>query len=63
MKMNLPNGWKVIELGSVTDCLDGQRIPLNGEERITMQGDIPYYGANGQLDSINKHIFSATMSM
>lgn len=57
MKMKLPDGWKNVELGDVTVCLDGQRVPLNSEERSKMQGDIPYYGATGKVDSINKHIF------
>ncbi len=58
MKTNqLSQEWKEVELEEVTDCLDVKRVPLNDEERKKIQGDIPYYGANGQVDSINKFIF------
>ena len=53
----LQKEWKEVELSEVTECLDGKRVPLNSEERKKIQGDIPYYGANGQVDSINKFIF------
>ncbi|MDC8451455.1 MAG: restriction endonuclease subunit S [Candidatus Nitrosotalea sp.] len=58
MKNALSSGWETVELGDVTVCLDGERIPLNSEDRSKMKGNIPYYGANGQIDSINKHIFN-----
>lgn len=45
------------EIGEVVDILDNQRKPLNSEQRASMQGSIPYYGANGIVDSINDHIF------
>ena len=56
-KQILQQGWKEDELGEITECLDGKRIPLNDEERKKIKGEIPYYGANGQVDSINKFIF------
>ena len=49
--------WKKVRLSDCADCLDNKRVPLNGEERAQMNGDIPYYGANGVVDLINKHIF------
>jgi type I restriction enzyme S subunit len=55
--MKLLEGWKEVKLEEITTCLDGKRVPLNSEERRKIKGDIPYYGANGQLDSINKFIF------
>lgn len=33
------------------------RIPVNSEERYKRQGDIPYYGANGQVGWIDDCIF------
>jgi type I restriction enzyme S subunit len=33
------------------------RVPLNAEEREDIQGDIPYYGANGLQGYIDKFIF------
>lgn len=49
--------WKTKKLNDIAFCLDNKRKPLNSDERINMQGDIPYYGANGEVDRINKFIF------
>lgn len=57
IKQKLPDYWKIVKLKDIADCLDHKRIPLNQEARNKIKGDIPYYGANGQLDSINKFIF------
>jgi type I restriction enzyme S subunit len=53
----IPAGWDVKRLKFLTRCLDGQRIPLNSEERGEMQGDIPYWGANGILDRVDRWLF------
>lgn len=39
------------------DILDSFRVPINDEVRQTMQGNIPYYGANGIQGYIDKYIF------
>lgn len=39
------------------DILDNFRKPINDEIRQTMQGNIPYYGANGIQGYINSFIF------
>ena len=39
------------------DILDNYRKPINDEIRQTMQGNIPYYGANGIQGYINSFIF------
>ena len=57
MKNELPDGWNLVKLKDITECLDNKRVPLNGEERLKIQGHFPYYGANGQLDGINQYIF------
>jgi len=49
--------WEEKRLGEVAVCLDNKRKPLNSTERASMQGPYPYYGANGQLDSIEDYIF------
>ena len=61
---NLPNGWRIEELGKCIDILDNQRIPLNNqdrEERIKGK-DItelyPYYGATQQVGYIDNFIFN-----
>ncbi len=45
---------KIKEIVSIKDNL---RIPLNSSQRNKMQGVIPYYGANGLVDHVNKYIF------
>jgi type I restriction enzyme, S subunit len=45
------------EIGEVVDILDNQRKPLNSEQRASMKGSIPYYGANGIVDTVNDCIF------
>ncbi len=49
--------WPQTKLGDCCDILDSMRVPLNSEQRDTMKGDIPYYGANGLQGYIDKFIF------
>ncbi|BEE11828.1 hypothetical protein VAWG004_03310 [Aeromonas veronii] len=37
--------------------LDYLRIPINKEERLRRCGDVPYYGANGQVGFIDDYLF------
>jgi len=53
----LPEGWVCASIEQVTECLDHMRIPINKTERARRIGDIPYYGANGQVDWIDDYIF------
>lgn len=55
--LRVPNDWAIQPLGTVVEVLDALRKPLNGSERSTMQGTYPYYGANGQVGSIDRWIF------
>lgn len=57
----LPNEWDVIPVSKCFDILDNKRKPLNGNERKEMNGDIPYYGANGIVDYINDYIFDDSL--
>ena len=54
----IPVDWEVVKIESCCEILDSLRIPLNNIERRKIPGLYPYYGANGQLDSINKYIFN-----
>jgi type I restriction enzyme S subunit len=56
-KSVIPNEWEVATVGDCCDILDSQRIPLNRKERRERQGDIPYYGANGQVGWVDEWIF------
>ena len=51
-------GWEVTELGEVVVCLDNMRIPVNEDDRMSRVGNIPYFGANGQVGVIDDAIFS-----
>lgn len=53
----IPEHWSIKSLKRLAECLDGKRIPLNAEQRGTMQGEVPYWGANGILDHLNDYLF------
>ena len=53
----IPKHWRVKRLSWLTKCLDGERVPLNAEERGRMQGDIPYWGANSIVDYVDQWLF------
>ena len=52
----LPKGWRWTPLSEVADNLDNKRKPINAAERETRQGNVPYYGATGQVGWIDKHL-------
>lgn len=53
----LPKGWVWTRtIGGFADCLDSYRKPINARERENIKGVIPYYGATGQVDSINDYL-------
>jgi len=57
----VPAHWGVKKLKHVTRCLDGQRIPLNAEQRGKMQGEYPYWGANGIIDYVDSWLFDENL--
>ncbi len=50
--------WKITPLEDCVDILDSQRIPVNSDERANRQGNIPYYGATGQVGWIDDFLFN-----
>lgn len=50
-----------IPLKRLVTCLDGRRVPLSAEERSSRRGDYPYFGASGQIDSIDDYLFDETL--
>ncbi len=56
----LPQGWKWVKLGEVTNNFDGQRIPLSKEVRAKRKGEYRYYGATEIIDYIDDYIFDGT---
>ncbi|WP_286393199.1 restriction endonuclease subunit S [Pseudanabaena mucicola] len=57
MSDDLPMGWSRAALTEVIELHDSKRIPLNQQQRSLRQGIYPYYGANGQVDSIDDFLF------
>jgi len=47
--------YDIVLLGDVCEFLDNQRVPITESDR--KPGPYPYYGANGQQDSIDSYIF------
>ncbi len=52
-----PDGWGTTQLRYASTCVDGRRVPLNVEQRSRCQGEYPYWGANGVVDSIDEYLF------
>lgn len=55
------SGLEIEPLEKLVDILDNQRIPINATERLQRVGDVPYYGATGQVGTIDKAIFNETL--
>lgn len=49
----LPENWCWTYLTKVAECLDNFRKPINATERAGRIGNIPYYGATGQVGWID----------
>lgn len=54
---DVPEHWEVGHLRYLTECLDGQRIPLNASQRGEKQGCHPYWGANKVIDHLDEWLF------
>jgi len=49
--------WERRDLGELVDVLDSRRVPLSAKERAVRPGDVPYYGATGQVGWIDDALF------
>lgn len=58
LNREIPQNWNYTSIGNITICLDSKRIPLSNQQREGMKGSIPYYGATGIMDYVNRPIFS-----
>ena len=58
LNREIPQNWNYTSIGNITICLDSERIPLSNQQREGMRGSIPYYGATGIMDYVNRPIFS-----
>lgn len=53
----LPLDWVESSVGDVADNHDGRRVPLRSSDRSSRQGAFPYFGASGQIDTIDDYLF------
>jgi type I restriction enzyme, S subunit len=53
----LPAGWAWVTVAHVAECLDYARVPVSAKEREKRVGNVPYFGANGQVGFIDQHLF------
>lgn len=53
----LPEGWEIVTLEKIANCLDHKRKPVNRQEREKRVGTVPYYGANGRTGWIDNYLF------
>jgi type I restriction enzyme S subunit len=56
----IPNRWKVSQVGEHMTNFDSKRIPVSGRERLERRGPYPYHGAAGVMDYVDKYIFDGT---
>jgi type I restriction enzyme S subunit len=56
--MTAPKHWEIFPLNELVDVLDKLRVPVNSSERNKRPGPVPYYGATGQVGTIDKEIFN-----
>ncbi len=53
--------WAPRPLGQLVDVLDHRRVPVSAKERATRSGNVPYYGASGQVGWIDKPLFDEAL--
>jgi len=51
----IPEDWGLVKIEDITENLDNKRRPITKSEREP--GDVPYYGATGQVDSVKNYLF------
>lgn len=53
-----PDTWETRTLGEIVEVLDFARVPVSAKERAKRSGEVPYYGAAGQVGWIDDNIFN-----
>ena len=59
----LPRGWVNAAVTQFASLHDNVRIPLNAKQREAMQGEYPFYGANGLVDHVNDFLFEGEYTL
>jgi len=57
----IPEAWEVRKLGQVLESLDHERVPVKSEDRRKIQGGVPYYGASGIIDWVDRALFNGEL--
>jgi type I restriction enzyme S subunit len=57
----VPEHWEVGPVKRFLASMNHKRIPLSSEERSTRQGEYPYYGASGVIDSVDDFLFEESL--
>jgi type I restriction enzyme, S subunit len=63
LEQEIPKEWTLESLEKCCNILDSKRVPINSEERQKMKGNIPYCGANGIQDYVNKYLFDEDLML
>jgi type I restriction enzyme S subunit len=58
---DVPEHWEVGPVKRFLSSMNYKRIPLSAEERATRQGEYPYYGASGIIDSVDEYLFEESL--
>lgn len=53
----IPATWGTTQVENICLCHDSKRVPLSSNERLSMHGDYPYYGATDVMDHVDNFIF------
>lgn len=53
----VPDTWSVESVSAFAECLDHLRVPVTKDQRSSVKGLYPYYGANGQVDMVDEFLF------
>ncbi|TGE13812.1 restriction endonuclease subunit S [Hymenobacter elongatus] len=56
-EQELPQGWVLSNIGELLVNRDGERRPINSDERAKRKGEFDYYGASGIIDKIDGYLF------
>ena len=54
---DIPEGWRVGNLGEIIINYDRKRVPLSSIERQEKKGKYPYYGAASIMDYVDDYLF------
>ena len=57
----IPENWCWCRIFECSECKDNCRRPINADERSNRKGNIPYYGATGQVGWINDYLTDETL--